>query len=67
MNSNQIIKECKKLAQEQNIEFRRSETINTINTRACYELDSGIEYKILHQGCLNTIYETLISEACANK
>ena len=67
MNAKETIKECLKLAKEQNIEFKRSSKVGKINGRACYELESGIEYKTLHQGCLDTIYETLLSEACANK
>lgn len=67
MNSNEIIKECRKLAKAQNIEFKRSKTTGTINGEACYEIHSGIAYKVLHQGCLHTIWETLLSEACANK
>lgn len=43
MNANETIKECRKLAQEQNIEFKRSSTVGKINGRACYGLGSGIE------------------------
>ncbi|AAN55710.1 hypothetical protein DIKCMJMK_00150 [Shewanella oneidensis] len=67
MNSNEMIKECRKLAKEQKIEFKRSKKVGTINGKACYELESGIQHKTLHQGCLNTIYETLLSAACANQ
>ena len=42
MNSNEIIKECRKLAKEQNIEFKRSKKVGTINGKACYEIESGI-------------------------
>ncbi len=67
MNSNEIMKECRKLAKEQSIEFKRSKTVGNINGRACYELHSGLFYKVLHQGCVETIYDTLLSESCANK
>jgi hypothetical protein len=62
MKSSEIIKECRELAKNQSLTFRRSKTINEINNRACYEIESGIEYKILHQGNLETIWETLLSE-----
>ena len=67
MNSNEIIKECRNLAKEQNISFERSKKVGLINGKACYEIESGIECKKLHQGCLNTIWETLLSECCANQ
>ena len=67
MNYSEIIKDCKKLAKSQQIEFKRSKSINTINGLACYELESGFQYKTLHQGCLDTIYQTLLSGACANQ
>jgi len=63
MNSNEIMKECRVLAREQNLTFKRSENVGTINGKACYNIESGIEYKTLHQGCLVTIWETLLSEA----
>ena len=63
MNHSEIIKECRVLAKSQDLTFRRSKTVNTINGRACYEIESGIQYKTLHQGCLNTIWETLLSES----
>ena len=66
MNINNIIKECRKLAKSQGLTFRRSKKIGLINGRACYEIESGIQYKTLHEGCLDTIYETLLSESCAN-
>ena len=67
MTHNEIIKECRKLAKEQNIEFKRSNNVGKINGKACYEIESGIQYKTLHQGCLDTIYKTLLSGACANQ
>lgn len=67
MNSSEIMKECRKLAKEQSIEFKRSKKVGKINGRACYELHSGLFYKVLHQGSIETIYETLLSEACANQ
>lgn len=67
MNSNEIIKECRRLAKAQNITFKRSKRVSTINGRACYEIESGIFCKTLHQGCLHTIWDTLLSEACANQ
>lgn len=62
-----IRKECRLLAKSQNLLFRRSKTINTINSKACYEIVSGIQHKVLHKGCLDTIYETLLSECLANQ
>jgi hypothetical protein len=62
MNSSEIIKECRTLAKNQNLTFRRSKAVNKINSKACYEIESGIEFKTLHQGCLNTIWLTLLSE-----
>ncbi len=67
MTNNEIIKECRALAKEQNLTFRRSKEVNKINNKACYEIESGIEYKILHQGCLVTIWETLLSEGLKGK
>jgi len=67
LTNNEIIKECRKLAKVQNITFKRSKKVGTINGKACYEIESGIEYRTLHKGCLATIYDTLLSEACANK
>ena len=61
------MKECRELAKDQSLTFRRSKTVGTINGKACYEIESGIEYKILQQGCLVTIWETLLSESLANK
>lgn len=63
MTNNEIIKECRKLAKAQSLAFKRSKGVGTINNKACYEIKSGIEYKTLHQGCLNTIWETLLSES----
>jgi len=62
MKTNEILRECHKLAKEQGLSFRRSKSVNTINGKACYEIESGIEYKVLHKGCLNTIWDTLLSE-----
>mgnify|MGYP003637775006 CR=1 FL=1 len=62
-----MIKECRELAKEQELSFDRSKTVNTINGKACYEIRSGIEIKVLHQGCLSTIHETLLSENLANQ
>lgn len=67
MTHNEVIKECRKLAKDQNIAFKRSKKVGTINGKACYEIESGIQRKTLHQGSLATIYETLLSEACANQ
>ena len=67
MRTNETIKECRKLAKAQNVTFKRSSKVGKINGMACYEIESGIEYKTLHQGCLNTVYETLLSESCANQ
>lgn len=67
MNSNEIIKECHKLAKAQNVEFKRSKKVGTINGNACYEIESGIQVKTLHQGSLNTVYETLLNGSCANQ
>lgn len=60
MNSNEIIKECRELAKAQGLTFRRSRTINKINSKACYEIESGIQYKILYQSDLFSVWETLI-------
>ena len=62
INSSEIIKECRTLAKNQNLTFRRSKTANKINGKACYKLESGIEFKTLHQGSLKTIWLTLLSE-----
>jgi hypothetical protein len=62
MKSSEIIKECRQLAKAQSLTFRRSKTINEINKKACYEIESGVQNKVLHQGNLNTIWETLLSE-----
>lgn len=67
MKNKEIIKECIKLAKLQNLTFRRSKTVSTINNKACYELESGVQYKILHQGSLATIWETLLSENLADQ
>ena len=67
MKNSEIIKDCRKLAKSQSIKFKRSKTINKINGAACYEIESGIQHKTLHQGCLDTIYQTLLSESCANQ
>lgn len=67
MKNSEIMKECRKLAKAQSIVFKRSKSVNKINGLACYEIESGIQHKTLHQGCLNTIYQTLLSEACANQ
>ena len=67
MTNNEIMKECRSLAKIQNLTFRRSKTVSTINNKACYEIESGIQYKILHQGSLVTIWETLLSESLANQ
>ena len=67
MTNNEIIKECRLLAKTQNLAFRRSNRVDKINGKACYEIESGIEYKTLHQGSLVTIWETLLSENLANQ
>lgn len=67
MGHNEIMKECRALAKAQSLTFKRSKKVGTINGKACYEIESGIEYKTLHQGCLNTIWETLLSENLANQ
>ena len=64
---NEIIKECRKLAKNQCLTFKRSKKIGLINGKACYEIESGIQYKTLQQGCLDTVYEMLLSESCANQ
>lgn len=63
MLSAEMFKECKILAKAQKLTFKRSELINKINGKACYVIESGIQCKVLHKGCLATIYETLLSEA----
>jgi hypothetical protein len=67
MKYNEIIKECRELAKTQNIEFKRSKTISTINNKACYELESGIQQKTLQTGSLMTVWNTLLSESLANQ
>ena len=67
MTNNEIIKECRELAKTQNLTFKRSKTVSTINDKACYEIESGIQHKTLHQGSLVTIWETLLSENLANQ
>ena len=67
MKYNEIIKECRELAKAQNIEFKRSKTISTINNKACYELESGIQSKTLQTGSLMTVWNTLLSESLANQ
>jgi hypothetical protein len=67
MNNNEIIKECRLLAKAQNLSFSRSKAIDRINNKACYVIASGIECKILHRGCLATIWDTLLSENLANQ
>lgn len=67
MNSKEIIKECRELAKAQNLTFKRSKKINLINGKACYEIESGIQYKTLHQGSLVTIWETLLSECLSGQ
>ena len=62
MNNSEIMKECRSLAKAQNLTFRRSKTVSTINNKACYEIESGFQYKVLHQGSLDTIWNTLLSE-----
>lgn len=63
MTSNEIIKECRKLAKEQNIVFRRAKTVNTINGYAAYELESGIQYKVLYQAPLTQVWGNLLNES----
>lgn len=67
MNNKEVIVACEKLANDQNLVFRRSKTINLINSSPCYEIESGKQYKVLHQGNLMTIWETLLSGVLANK
>lgn len=67
MNTNKTIKECRMLANAQNLTFKRSQSVGLINGKACYEIESGIQYKILSQGCLSTVYNKLLSESCANQ
>tara|TARA_R110000851_G_scaffold31339_1_gene84824 strand:- start:392 stop:595 length:204 start_codon:yes stop_codon:yes gene_type:complete len=67
MTNAQILKECRQLAKTQGLTFRRSKTVSTINGLACYEIESGLEFKVLHQGNLTTIWETLLSECFAGK
>ena len=67
MNHSDTLKECRKLAKNQNVTFKRSKKVNKINGLACYEIESGKQYKTLHQGCLNSIYDTLLSESLSNK
>jgi len=62
MTNDKIIKECCELANAQNLTFRRSERVNTINGRPCFEIESGIQFKTILQGCLVTIWEVLLSE-----
>lgn len=66
MNANETIKECRKLAKEQNVVFKRSKKVGTMNGKACYEIESGIMQKTLCQGSLGTIHETLLSGDCAD-
>ena len=67
MTNNEIIKECRLLAKNQSLTFKRSKKIGLINGKACYEIESGIQYKILSHGCLSAIHDKLLSEVCANQ
>jgi len=67
MTTNEIMKECRALAKAQNLTFRRSKKVGTMNKKACYEIESGIAYKTLHKGSLGTVWETLLSENLANQ
>ena len=67
MKRSLIIKECRLLARASNIVFKRSKTIDKINGKACYEIESGIECKTLAQGSLIQIWEDLASQYYANK
>jgi len=67
MKHNEVIKNCRILAKEQNLTFRRSKKISTINGKTCYEIESGIQYKTLQQDCISTIYATLYSGSLANQ
>ena len=58
----QMLKECKKLAKSQSLDFKRSKTIALLNNRACYEIESGFQYKVLFRGNLTNVYMVLISE-----
>ena len=66
MTHQDIMKECRKLAKEQSLTFRRSKTVSKINGAACYEIESGIQHKVLHQGSSTTIWGTLLSECFKN-
>jgi hypothetical protein len=67
MKTSEIIKECRVLAKAQNLTFRRSKTVNKINNKPCYAIESGVEFKTLHQGSICTVWETLLSESLANQ
>ncbi len=67
LDHNGIVKECRKLAKDQSLTFRRSKTVGNINGKACYEIESGIEYKVLYQNNLMCVWETLLSESLANQ
>lgn len=67
MTYSEILKECRSLAKEQNITFRRSRTVSLINGKACYDLQSGIQSKNLCRGSLIAVWETLLSENFANQ
>mgnify|MGYP001207267526 CR=1 FL=1 len=63
LSSNEVIKECRKLAKDQGLTFRRSKTVGTINGAACYEIESGIQHKILYQNNLTLTWENLLNES----
>tara|TARA_R110000851_G_scaffold207020_1_gene359031 strand:+ start:268 stop:471 length:204 start_codon:yes stop_codon:yes gene_type:complete len=62
MTNSEIIKECRVLAKYQGIIFRRLKAVSKINGKPCYKIESGVEFKVLHQGNLNTIWAALLSE-----
>tara|TARA_R110000850_G_C9658181_1_gene435241 strand:+ start:297 stop:506 length:210 start_codon:yes stop_codon:yes gene_type:complete len=58
---NKIIKECIALAKRQGLTFKRSTKVGTINGNACYEIESGVQFKTLQTGYLRSIHSDLLS------
>jgi hypothetical protein len=67
MNNNDVIKECRKLAKAQNLKFRRSKTIDKINGKPAYNIESNKTVEILDCNNLACIWSTLLSCNLENK
>ncbi|WGH49741.1 hypothetical protein [Alishewanella phage vB_AspM_Slickus01] len=56
-----VLKECRELATQQGLRFKRSKTVGLINGSACYEIQSGFQCKTLYRGSLALVWENLLN------